>query len=571
MPAAMFNRLIILFASCSIATCAVAETPWFEDATEAAGFDFQYDPGMQGEFYFPEIMGGGVAVLDFDQDGLQDIYLVQGGEIGPDIGPEQRSKGDQLWRNESTRDAQGNWRIRFRNVTEAAGIDARGYGMGVAVGDYTNNGYPDIYLLNFDANQLWRNNGDGTFSDVSDSAAVAEARWSVSGSFADLDADGHLDLVVANYVDFSIATHRYCHASGSGRRDYCSPSAYDPISDTLYRNRGDGGFEDVSASAGLASAPGHGLGVVVGDYNVDGRPDIYVANDGSANFMWQNQGNWRFVDEALLAGNAVNADGAAEAGMGLAAGDYNRSGLESLFVTHLNRETNTLYRNDGQGWFSDVTATAGLGSPSLAFTGFGTDWLDLDNDGWLDLFVANGAVTEEASLASAGDSFPYHQTNQLFRNQQGEGFVEATAQGGEAFTASNVSRGSAAGDLNNDGRVDLVVANINGPARILLNQIDNEHHWLGLRVTFGKPARDAIGASIWLLDDQGQREQMRRVRTDGSYASARDVRLVFGLGADASGEREVEVVWPDGTRERFAALALDRYHRLHQGEGLSKE
>ena len=543
---------------------------WFEDVTEAVGVDFTYDPGIGGEFYFAEIMGGGVALFDYNNNGLLDIYLVQAGEIGEGIGPEQRTRSDRLFRNDSTQNENGEWVLRFTDVTEQSGIDARGYGMGVAVGDYSNNGYPDIYLLNFDANQLWRNNGDGSFTDVTEQAGVGEPRWSVSASFADLDGNGHLDLVVANYVDFSIEGHRACHAAGSGRRDYCSPSAYNGISDTLYRNLGDGRFADLSEQSGLAGAPGHALGVVVADFNDDGRPDIYVANDGSPNFFWINQGDWRFEDDAFLAGNAVNSDGAAEAGMGVDAGDYNRSGREDIFITHLKRETNTLYRNDGQGWFSDVTSVSGLGSPSLAYTGFGTAWLDIENNGWLDIIAVNGAVTEEESLAEAGDAFPYHQTNQIFHNQQGQRFTDASERGGEAFKASHVSRGAAFGDINNNGRIDLVIANINGPARILINQAEPDNHWLGLRLLTGDPARDALGAVVWLLDEEGEREQQRRSRSDGSYASANDPRVVFGLAAEGDA-RSIRVRWPDGSVERFEQLESDQYHNILQGSGENSE
>ncbi len=563
--AARFGLLSIL----PLFVLAPAQADWFADVTESAGVDFTYHNGMSGEYYFPEIMGAGVAVLDYNGNGLLDIYLVQGGALGPDVGPAERERGDRLYRNESYRDDDGEWVLKFVDATDEAGIDARGYGMGVAVGDYTGNGYPDLYVLNFGPNELWRNNGDGSFSDATEAAGVGEARWSVSASFADLDGDGHLDLVVANYVDFDFDSHQECRSSATGQRDYCSPSAYSGITDTLYLNNGDGSFTDATDSTGLAGVARHGLGVITADFNGDGRLEIYVANDGSANSHWlrDDEGNW--IDDAYLAGNAVNVDGAMEAGMGVDAADYNHSGAEDIFITHMRRETNTLYRNDGQGWFRDATAAAGLGSPSLPYTGFGTAWLDIDNDGWLDLVVANGAVVVEENLVAAGDEFPYHQINQLFVNRAGERFEEATARGGAAFEASHVTRGLAVGDLVGNGRVDVVLANINGPARVLENRAGRHHHWLGLRLTDAEKRRDLTQSVVWRVDGDG-REIRRRSRSDGSYASANDPRVVFGLADDDSAQ-SVRVRWPDGTMERFDGLDADRYHTLAQGSGESEQ
>lgn len=556
------GRLLAAVAGLALAPLAAAAV--FEDVTAAAGLSFTYDNGGTGEYYFPEIMGAGVALLDYDRDGRLDVYLVQAGALGPEASAEKR-QSDRLYRNESERDAEGRWRPRFTDVTAEAGIDARGYGMGVAVGDYTGNGYPDLYVLNFGSNQLWRNNGDGTFADVTAEAGVDDPRWSVSGSFADLDGDGREDLVVANYVDFALESHRECRSATTSQQDYCSPSAYDGISDKLFVNRGDGRFDDVSESSGLAEVARHGLGVVSADFNDDGRLDIYVANDGSPNSLWINQGDMRFVDDAFLAGAAVNADGMTEAGMGVDAADYNRSGRDDLFVTHMRRESNTLYRNEGKGWFSDVTSAAGLGAVSLPETGFGTAWLDLDNDGWLDLAVANGAVVVEEDLVAAGDPFPYHQPNQLFANQGDGRFKEVTAASGPAFAVSRVSRGLAVGDLDNDGRADLVIANINSPARLLVNRSADRNHWLGLSLRAADGRVERTQAVAWLErgDDPPLR---RRSRADGSYASANDARVLFGLG-DRSGPVRVRVDWPDGQSERFDDLATDRYHPLRQGTG----
>jgi enediyne biosynthesis protein E4 len=544
------------------APVAAADTPWFVDLASAAGVEFHYVNGGRGEYWFPEIMGGGVALFDYDGDGLLDIYLVQGGALGPGIGDDQRGHGDRLLRNVSTRGADGRLQLRFEDVTESAGIRAFGYGMGVAIGDINGNGHPDIYVLNFGPNQLWRNNGDGTFTEIAAAAGVDDPSWSVSASFADLDGDGLPELYVANYAEYDFDSHRQCRAFGTSEADYCSPSAYPGSADRLYRNLGDGRFTDISAAAGIGAARGRGLGVIAADFNGNGRIDLYVANDGDPNFLWLNQGELRFVDEALLAGAAVNAGGAAEAGMGVDAADFNRSGSEDIFLTHMKRETNTLYANDGQGWFEDVTAAAGLAAPSIPYTGFGTAWLDIDNDGWLDLIVVNGAVMKEQALADGGDPFPYAQPNQIFRNRGDGRFEDASRQGGPAFARALVSRGAAFGDLDNDGRIDVVVANNGGPLQVLMNRTGSDRHWLGLDLRDGD-GRVATGAVAWLQDAAGA-TLMRRARADGSYASANDPRIVFGLGA-ADAPRSVRVRWPDGSEASFSDLASDRYHVLRKG------
>jgi len=536
-----------------------------EDVTESSGLDFVYDNGMSGEYYFVEIMGAGVGLLDYDNDGLLDIYLVQGGALGVGVGVDDRIKKDRLYRNESYQQ-DGQWVMRFRDVTEASKIDARGYGMGVAVGDYDNDGHVDIYVLNFGDNQLWKNNGDGTFTDVTDIAGVNDERWSVSASFVDLKGNGVLDLMVVNYVDYALETHRACRSATTSQIDYCSPSAYQGISDRLFENLGDGTFADISQQSGIANVKRHGLGVVAADFSGNGQIELYVANDGSANSYWINQGDGTWLDDAFMAGNAVNSGGVMEAGMGVDAADYDRSGGEDIFITHMRAETNTLYQNQGNGWFVDATSQARLGTPSLTATGFGTAWLDLDNDGWLDLVAANGAVVAEQSLVAVGDAYPYHQPNQLFQNLGNGQFVEVTRDVGPAMDASYISRGLAAGDLNNDGLSDWVVANINGPARILMNQTNNDHHWIGFAFFAAADQSPMTQVVAWLLDEEGERVQRRRSRTDGSYASAQDPRVLFGL-ADQASPVAIEIHWPDGYKERYSDLPVDRYHRIIKGSG----
>ena len=453
--------------------------------------------------------------------------------------------------------------LRFTDVTEAAGIRAAGYGMGVTTGDFDNDGWPDLYVTNFGSNQLWRNNADGRFSDVTAQAGVDDPRWSVSAAFLDFDRDGWLDLYVGNYVNFSFSNHIVCR-SNSSAQDYCSPLAYNGLPDRLFRNRGDGRFEDVSARARIIRDFGGALGVVVGDYNGDGWLDIYVANDGVANQLWINRGDGTFANEALLAGVAVNMEGTAEASMGVDAADYDGDGDEDLFMTHLLGETNTLYVNNGQAWFEDRSLATGLAAPSKAYTSFGTGWFDYDNDGWLDLFVANGEVKTIPALAQAGDRYPLHQTNQLFRNLGNGRFQEVTAQAGAAFALSEVSRGAAFGDVDNDGDTDILLLNNNGPVRLLLNQVGAQHHWLGLRV-LDRPGRDALGAWVEVAREAGGR-LWRRVRTNGSYASANDPRLLVGLGTDTRVEA-VRVHWLDGRVEQWQGLSIDRYTTLRRGQG----
>lgn len=537
----------------------------FVDATASAGLRFEHFNGMSGELYFPEMMGGGVALLDFDGDDDLDVYLVQGHMLGGKPVSAATFEPayplpltDRLYRNDLDKG-----RLGFTDVTESAGIASTGYGMGVAAADYDNDGHVDLYVTNYGANELWRNNGDGTFRNVTEKAGVGDSRWSVSASWVDYDRDGFLDLYVGNYVDYSFENPKPCRSSTSAR-DYCSPLVYEPQVDSLFRNRGDGTFEDVSVASGIRGAFGGALGVVAADFNGDRWPDIYVANDGVANQLWVNDGKGRFVNDAVMAGVAVNMDGSPEASMGVDAGDFDGDGDEDLFMTHLARETNTLYINDGKGWFEDRTVAMGLANPSFAFTGFGTAWMDYDRDGWLDLLVVNGAVTRIEEQLMAGDPYPLKQLNQLFRNLGDGRYTEVSGQAGSSFEASHVSRGAAFGDIDQDGAPDVVIANNAGPARVLLNIMDNGHDWIGLRLVTSDGRRDAYGARVALEAD---RPLWRRVRADGSYASSNDPRVLFGLGKEGPARRSARVVWPDGAEERFTNLSTGRYHLLRQGRG----
>ena len=572
------RRLWVLAALASAFAIHAAQPPFVEVAA-ASQLDFVHFNGMSGELYFAEIAGGGVGVFDCDNDGDLDVYLSQGAMLGPGktlsdalFPPSPDSPpGDRLYMNELR--APGG-ALKFRDVTRASGLEATGYGMGVAAGDFDNDGAVDLYVTNLGADQLWRGRGDCTFVDATSKAGLTGAEWSVSASFFDFDHDGWLDLYVGNYVNFSVANHKACFSTSSAR-DYCGPRSYNPVPDRLWRNQGDGTFEDVSATSGIAAHFGGALGVVAADFDLDGWPDVYVANDQLANQLWINRGPVedgavRFSNEAALAGVAVNMDGAPEASMGVDAADFDGDGDEDLFLTHLNRETNTLYVNEGGGWFSDKTLATGLGAPSVAYTSFGTAWLDYDNDGWLDLVIANGAVRIIAELAQAKDPFPLHQPNQLFHNL-GNGadgtvrFEDVTAQSGPAFELSEVSRGAAFGDLDNDGDTDVVIANNNGPVRLLRNDTGNRNTWLGVRLVDPRFRRDAIGARL-AVQLAGGHTLWRRVRADGSYAAANDPRILVGLGAEAKVE-EVRVVWPDGSEETWSDVPMRSYSALKKGEG----
>ena len=540
----------------------------FTDRAPDTGLDFTHFNGMSGRRYLAEIIGPGGALLDYDADGDLDAYLVQGAPIGEggeeEAGSPSGGPGsDRLFRNHLAERGH----LRFSDATAAAGIAAAGYGMGVAAGDFTNDGLPDIYVTNFGANQMLRNNGDGTFADVTRAAAADDRRWSTSAAFVDYDGDGWLDLYVANYVDFSPAAHKSCY-SPAGAVDYCGPLTYQPYPDRLLRNRGDGAFEDVSASSRITTAYGGALGVIAADFSGDDLPDIYVANDGTANQLWINQGDGRFEDQALLSGTAFNAQGAPEGSMGIDAGDMDGDGDDDLFMTHLSEETNTLYRNQGGAFFEDDTIRAGLGAPSRGFTGFGAAYLDYDNDGWLDLLVVNGAVRVIEDLVQAGDPLPLHQTNQLFRNRGQGRFEELSSAAGAVFALSEVSRGAAFGDVDNDGDTDVLVLNNSGPARLLVNNAGRRNAYLGLRLVAGEGQRDQLGARIVCTLDDG-RTLWRRVRADGSYCSSNDPRVLFGLGP-AGEVRRLEVLWPDGARERWdgSSFELNRYHTLERGSGL---
>ena len=520
----------------------------FTDASQESGLHFVHVNGGTGKFFLPEIMGPGVAVFDCDMDGDLDVYLLQGRPLtGADI-----ASGNRLFRNELVPTGK----LRFVDVTAQAGVGHTGYGMGAAVGDYDNDGYPDLYITNFGSNVLYRNNGDGTFTDVTKHAGVDDPRWSASAAFVDYDHDGRLDLFVSSYLNYNIALNKPCYAP-TGELDYCNPSIYDGLPSRLFRNEGNGKFSDVTGSSGIGSAIGKALGVVCFDYDRDGWIDIYVANDGVANYLWHNR-NGRFEEVALFSGVAYSADGKAQASMGVDAADAENSGIEHLFVTNLIHEGNNFYRNDGAGNFVDAILNSGMAPASRSVTGFGTRFFDYDHDSRLDLFVANGAVTIMDN--QRGTPHPFRQPSQLFRNQ-GKNYVEVLQ------FAPEVSRGAAFGDIDNDGDIDIVVTNNNGPARLWLNHAGSPSPSLQIRLVGVRSNRLGLGARVGIVRP-GKPTLWRRAQTDGSYLSASDSRIHFG-SVDPSTVSEIIVEWPGESREVWTAPDPgNKFVTLRQGSGV---
>ena len=526
--------------------------PRFHDATQEAGIDFVHFNGANGQKFVIETVGPGGGFFDYDGDGCLDIYLINGAAVlGTDYDPAPQNA---LYHNRGAG--------TFADVTAHAGVGDTSYSMGCAVGDIDNDGDLDLYVTNFGANVLYRNEGDGTFADVTGAAQVGDEGWGASAAFADIDRDGFVDLYVGNYHNFSYTNHRVCAEGGSGLQLYCGPEAFDGVTDVLYRNEGDGTFADITTAAGLGSTEGKELGVVFGDVDLDGDPDLYLANDKTLNFLYLNDGTGLFADEALLAGVAYNEDGDVEAGMGVDMGDYDNDGDPDLFVTNFQWETNTLYKNLGDGTFVDETFLAGLGKGSIAYLSWGTRFFDVDNDGDRDLFIANGHLESDVEQYENA-TFP--QRNQLFLNV-GDGRFEEYAEDGGALSLKRVSRGAAFGDYDDDGDIDVLVANV-AAAPTLMRNDGASGHWVRLRLAGRDSNRAGIGTRVEVTS--GGQVQTDEVRSGASYLSQSDVRLHFGLGTATSIERVV-VYWPSGRVEEYADLGIDRDHLLVEGKGKAR-
>jgi hypothetical protein len=545
----------------------------FQDVAKQVGIDFWQYSGATGKMLQPEVTGSGAALIDYDNDGDMDVYLVQGHASLPEGGPlvpvpSGWQPGNRLFRNNLHETGQ----LTFTDVTDSAGVGLAAQGQGVAAGDYDNDGYTDLYVTNYGRNVLYHNNGNGTFTDVTAAAGAASSGWSTSAAFIDYDKDGLLDLAVIRYVDFYAAP---CYLP-QGRLDYCGPGSFKGTATELYHNLGNGRFRNVTHEVGLDVKPGPGLGILTGDFSPDGYPGFMVANDGAANHLWVSQprtpqsgpGDRMFKEVGLSRGLAYASDGKPRAGMGIAAGDVFGDGAESIVVTNLPGEAFTVYRRQENGDFVDATEQSGLSHISLPYTGFGVGLFDMRNSGLLDLFSANGAVKMAAdmNLNPNGDPFPYREKKLLLRNRgKGMGFEDITASAGPALANAEVSRAAVFGDVNNDGGVDILVTNNNGPARLLLNTVPDRGHWLLVHLEGTRTNRSAYGSLVELVRKDGTTTK-RRVRGDGSYLSANDPRVHFGLGQDTEIDR-LKVHWLAGGCESWKPARVDTIVNLKEGAG----
>jgi hypothetical protein len=527
----------------------------FNDVTATSGVTFKHTFAPEKQ-YIIESMSGGVALFDFDKDGRQDIYFVNAPTVATASDP--RSARSELWRN--------NGDGTFTDVTEKAGVGYPGWGMGVCAGDYDNDGWEDLYVTCFGADRLYRNRGDGTFTDVAAKAGVSDPRWSTGAAFGDYNNDGWLDLFVANYLDFKLdappefGKGKNCQFQGLPVQ--CGPQGLPGAGDSLFRNNGDGTFTDVSKEAGVDDKDKlFGLGVAWCDFNEDGHIDLYVANDTGANYLYQNQGNGTFAEIGLMSGAALSEDGKGQASMGVAIGDYDHRGRWSVFTTNFSDEYNALYRHEKEFSFTDVSFASQTGRASLPYVGWGCGFFDYDNDGWLDLLVVNGHVYPQ--LAAAKLKIDYAQRKLFYRNNRNGTFAEVTAESGPALLEPSVSRGAAFGDLDNDGDVDVVINNLDGRPTLLRNDGGNRNSFLVINLIGGKSNRSAFGARVKVI--AGDLVQVAERRSGGSYISQNDTRLHFGLERKTKVDA-VEVRWPNGTTAKFTNIPVNRFISIKEGE-----
>lgn len=520
----------------------------FIDITQASGVRFLHRASPTPKKYLLETMGSGVALFDYDNDGRLDLYLVNGARISDPTPPGTMPKKDaaQYWNRLYHQRPDGT----FEDVTEKAGVAGAGYGMGVAAGDYDNDGYDDLYVTAYGRNTLYHNNGDGTFKDVTDDAGVAGSGWSTSAAWVDYDNDGRLDLVATRYMKWDFSD-LWCGEHRQGYRSYCHPDLFPPETTLLFHNEDGRHFREVSREAGLSVA-GKGLGVAIADYDRDGYPDIFIANDAMAEYLFHNRRNGTFEEVALQSEVAVDGDGGTYSGMGVDFSDYNNDGWPDLIVSNLANQKYALYTNARDGSFTYTSYTAGISGMTFPHSGWGLRFFDYDNDGWKDLFIAQGHVMDTIELNQP--SLRYKEPPLLARNT-GRGFVDVSKDSGSIFDERWAARGLAAGDINNDGRVDVVVTTNNGPAYILRNDTPTPNHWLLVGLTGHKSNRDGIGAVIKITTSHGV--QYQTVSTAGSYCSSNDRRAHFGLGPDKN-IQEIEIRWPSGIVQKLSNVAADR-------------
>ncbi|HSY30571.1 MAG TPA: CRTAC1 family protein [Verrucomicrobiae bacterium] len=525
----------------------------FTDVTAALGINFEYLASHTSKKYLIETMGSGVALFDYDNDGRLDIFVVNGAPLSDPTpkGTVPQKSGPKYWNRLYHQKRDGT----FEDVTEKAGLAGTGYGMGVAVGDYDNDGFEDLYVTAYGGNKLYHNNGDGTFTDVTEKAGVAGSGWSTSAAWVDLDNDGRLDLVVLRYLQWDF-DDIWCGERKEGHRAYCHPDAFHAISPLVYHNDGNGHFTEVSRQLGLA-APGKGLGIGLADYDRDGHIDIFVANDSIPEFLYHNKGDGTFEDVALSSGVAVDGEGHTYAGMGVDFADYNNDGLPDLVVTDLASQMYALYRNNGDGTFTYDSYPSGLGRMTMAHSGWGVRFIDYDNDGWKDLLITQGHDLDTIQLNSP--NLRYREPMLLARNT-GQKFVDVSSQSGDIFQKAWVGRGLALGDIDNDGRLDVVVTGNDGALYVLHNATPAQNHWLTLLLIGHKSNRDAIGAEVKITTAMGI--QMATVTTAGSYLSSSDKRVHFGLGPEKTAT--VEIRWPTGIHQTIKNVAADQILRVDE-------
>ena len=543
----IFKIILFIF---SFNFLAYSQNVFFSDQTKEQNINFKHYNGETGEKFYTESVGAGCCVLDYNNDGYVDIFFVQGNSHKSKI--ESMETSNILFQNNNK---------DFINVTDDAGLINYDYGIGCAIADYNNDGFDDIFVSNYGTDILYKNLGNGKFKDVTEISGIKNNLWSSSATFFDYDKDGFLDLYITNYVDFNINQNPWCGDEKNNKRRYCDPDVFEGLPDVLYKNNGDGTFLDVSNISNISKSAGKGLGVVTSDFDNDNDLDIYVANDKVMNHMFINNGDGTFIEEGLFLGVGFNENGKAEAGMGVDVGDYNSDGWFDLFVTNFSGESNTLYKNEKNGFFSDVTFATGLGQPSLDLLSWGTKFIDLDLDGDLDIFTVNGHINENVKYFSS--NYFYKQPKQIFINLGDGKFVDNSKKYGLVIGKKEVSRGAAFADIDNDGDSDIIISNNNSFATLIINENKNKNNWIGLILEGKSINKDAIGAKIKVNSET--KNQYFFVNPGSSYLSSNDKRVQIGLGLDSK-INYIEINWLNNKEpEIFINFDLNNYYKLTEG------